>query len=114
MNAPDSTWAGFLVPLVQHWFPQVPQSVLVLVIGFLISVAYAWARAQKHETKSQAAESLAAGPDPVHVAIPAGIGVLLAGVPGILAGAVGDGLRRALWAIGTWIGKLIQQKPAKK
>lgn len=95
---PDSTWAGVFYPVVAHWLPTVPKEILLSVLGLLISGVYALFKHVK--TKKELANP---EPNPLHVAIPAAVGGVIAGVPGLFAAAAGDGLRRAGWAVYTWL-----------
>lgn len=104
---PDSTWAGLVYPVVANWFPTIPKEMLLAILGTVISVLYAIYRWKftdqaKAQTKAEMVEHQER-PSPLHVGIPAIVGGVVAGVPGILVGAVGDGLRRAGWALASWV-----------
>lgn len=97
---PDSTWSGFLVPALHEWLPNTPVWLLTLLVGTVVSVVYGLVRKNVPEANS----------NPVHVVIPATITTVLGGVPGILMGAAGDGIRRAGTALFSWIGKRLGVK----
>lgn len=97
---PDTTWNGILVPVFHSWLPTLPLWLVTLIVTTLVSIGYGLMRKNPEPTVQNT-------PNPIHVLIPATIGTVLGGWPGLILGAAGDGVRRAGGALFVWIGKRI-------
>jgi hypothetical protein len=100
--AADTTWQqwkGVLAPIVEKAFPWMPHQLVLLILGLALSTLYRLWRDWRDGKGTPATGPDVAAPNLKHVAIPSVIGGILAGLPGLVIGAAGDGVRRAVWAV---------------
>lgn len=131
--APEFEWIkGLLLNAAKHWLPDVPEAVLLLVIGVLITGGTAlfklWRKPEKVTVTPAKAVALdlppesgvvkgapveievVKTPNPLYVLIPSIIGAVLGGPVGAVAPMLADGPRRAVVALVQWGVSLFRKK----
>lgn len=98
-------WDGFLLPLLLKLFPWMPEPVALTLIGLIISVLTSLWKPKAPVVTVAEQRHGGREPRPLVVAVPAAVGTLLAGPWGVIAPAVGDGVRRAAWTLIRWIAQ---------
>lgn len=98
-------WQGILLPLLEKMFPNASDATLTWMIGLVLSILTAIFKPKVPPVSIADQKAQIPTGRPLIVAIPAAAGLILAGPSGVLAAALGDGVRRALWTLIDWTRK---------